>query len=583
MAVTGFDFSGWATKNDIKCADGRTINKDAFKQNHNTKVPLVWQHVHDRPDNVLGHALLENREEGVYAYCFLNETDSGKRAKLLVEHGDVNSMSIYANDLIEKGKMVHGGNIREVSLVLSRANPGAVIDNVVLQHGDEDPEPETGIIFHSGLNFSLAEAEEEIIEEKKDDKKKIVKHEDNTSDDGDTLADVIGSMTPKQREVMYAIVAKAANIDLADLQQGDNKGETFMKKNVFDKSGDDDKEIRHYLKPEQVKTIFADAAKLGSLKASFLAHAGEYGIDNIDYLFPDARSVTPTPTFIQRDMAWVSVWMNGTNHTPFSRIKSLSADITVETARALGYIKTHLKKEEFFALARRVTTPTTIYKKQKLDRDDIVDITDFDVVAWLKAEMRMMLDEEVARAGLIGDGRDVASEDKINETNIRPVYTDDEMYAFRVPVTAASTIIEQMEAIVRARKDYKGTKGNPTLFTTTDFLTDMLLVKDTLNRRLYNTVQDVAAALRVDKIVEVPLMEAQEYVDTTPTPDVTYDLLGIIVNPADYTYGADKGGAVSMFDDFDIDYNQYKYLIETRLSGALVNPKTAMIIEQAQA
>lgn len=353
-----------------------------------------------------------------------------------------------------------------------------------------------------------------------------------------------------------------------------------MKKNVFEK--EETTAAGPSLTHDQIRAIFADAQKTGSLRDSFLAHAVTYGIENIDYLFPDAKTLTNEPTFVQRDMGWVNVWMSRTRHSPFSRIKTMFADITLDTARALGYVKGNLKKEEFFALAKRVTTPTTIYKKQKLDRDDIVDITDLDVVAWMKREMRMMLDEEVARACLVGDGRDVASEDKINETNIRPVYKDDALYTIRVSLAANKTTLEIMDEIVRSRKNYKGT-GNPVMFTTTDFVTDMLLLKDTLDRRLYPTMNELMAALRVSDIVEVPVLEGVTRTDTTPDPDVVYDLKAILLNPADYVIGADKGGAVAMFDDFDIDYNQYKYLLETRLSGCLVRPKTAIVIEQAQA
>lgn len=597
MAVTRkFDFSGYATKANIVCSDGRTIKPDAFKKNDGTRVPLVWQHLHNSPDNILGHAVLENRKDGVYAYCTFNTTESGIQAKALVLHGDITAMSIYANQLVEKGRIVHEGAIREVSLVLSGANPGASIDNISIEHSDGSlGSSEDEAIIKTGLEF-------ELFDETKKEKKEVEHADDQPTKDGETIADVLATLDPKQKVAVAAVIeellAEAGNIQQSDLDETPDEGEKLMKTNVFEKSDDDKTTVRHTLTREQFRTIFSDANRLGSLKQSFLAHAEEfgydkdlsslqhetpppYGIGNIDYLFPDARTVTPTPTFVQRDMAWVSVWMNGTRHTPFSRIKSLFADITVETARALGYIKGNMKKEEFFELARRVTTPTTVYKKQKLDRDDVVDITDFDVVAWLRNEMRMMLDEEVARAGLIGDGRDVASEDKINETNIRPVYTDDDLYAFRVQVLSTATVIETMEAIIRGRKNYKGT-GNPVMFCTTDFLTDMLLVKDTLNRRLYNSVTDLQAALRVSSIVEVPVMEGQEYVDDVPNPDVTYSLLAILLNPADYTYGADKGGAVSLFDDFDIDFNQMKYLIETRLSGALINPKTAMIVEKAK-
>lgn len=597
MAVTGkYDFSGYATKANVVCSDGRTIKPDAFKKNDGTRVPLVWQHLHNSPDNILGHAVLENRKDGVYAYCTFNTTNAGIQAKALVLHGDITAMSIYANQLVEKSRIVHEGAIREVSLVLSGANSGAVIDNISIEHSDGNVGiSEDEAIIKTGLNF-------ELFDENKEENKEV-EHADQPTQDNETIADVLATLDDKQKIAVAAAIEELL-ANPPDMQQSDieeekpDEGEKLMKTNVFEKPDDDKTNVRHTLTREQFRTIFNDATRIGSLKQAFLAHADEfgydkdlsslkhetpppYGIGNIDYLFPDARAVTPTPTFVQRDMAWVTTWMNGTRHTPFSRIKSLFADITVETARALGYIKGNMKKEEFFELARRITTPTTVYKKQKLDRDDVIDITDFDVIAWIRAEMRMMIDEEVARAGLLGDGRDVASEDKISETNIRPVYTDDPLYAFRVQVASNATVIETMEAIIRGRKDYKGV-GNPVLFCTTDFLTDMLLVKDTLNRRLYNSVTDLQAALRVSSIVEVPVMENQEYVDEDANPDVTYDLLGILLNPSDYTYGADKGGAVAMFDDFDIDFNQMKYLIETRLSGALTNPKTAMIVEKAQ-
>src|SRR3972149_3064606 len=575
-----YDFSGYATRNDLVCADGRTILKDAFKQNDGQKVPLVWQHLHNDPMNVLGHAFLENRDDGVYAYCLINNTRTGLQAKELVQHGDIIALSIYANKLIEKGKVVHEGAIREVSLVLSGANPGALIDNLNIQHGDGSiVESEEEAIIFTGLPFKV-ETEDPPKEEK------VVEHAAKDSEE-ETVSDVLDTLDDKQKKVVYAIIAQAlgeTGDDGEDLQQSNSqKGETFMKKNVFDKQ-DEAAETKGQpvLTHSQIQEIFADAQRTGSLKESFLAHVVTYGIENIDYLFPDARSITPTPTFVQREQGWVNVFMSNSKHNPFSRIKSLFADITLDTARALGYVKGALKKEEFFALAKRVTTPTTVYKKQKLDRDDIVDITDMDVVAWLKAEMRVMLDEEIARACLIGDGRAVESADKINETNIRPIYKDDVLYTIRVDVPAADTVDEVMEAIIRARKDYKGT-GNPIMFTTSDFLTDMLLLKDTLLRRLYPTMADLLGALRVSSIVEVPVMEGVTRTDTVPDPDVVYNLLAVLVNPSDYTIGPDKGGNIAMFDDFDIDYNQYKYLMETRVSGALVNPKTAIVIEHRTA
>jgi phage head maturation protease len=568
-----WDFSGWATKANIKCSDGRTIAKDAFAHMDGKRVPLVWKHLQQEPSNILGYGILEARPEGVMVHGKFNGTDSGKTAMALVQHGDIDSLSIFANQLVERSKLVHSGQIIEVSLVVAGANPGAKITNVSFQHGDDTIESEDEAIISLGVSM----AHEEEVESEDEE---VVEH----ADGGQTLSEIIDSMTEEQKNVMYALIVQVASGDTAAQSDEDpnsiSQGDTFMKKNVFEKeeSATEPKSLTH----EQIRSIFADAQKTGSLKESFLAQAVTYGIENIDYLFPDAKTLTNEPTFVQRDMSWVNVWMSRTRHSPFSRIKTMFADITLDTARALGYIKGNLKKEEFFALAKRVTTPTTIYKKQKLDRDDIVDITDLDVVAWMKREMRMMLDEEVARACLVGDGRDVASEDKINEANIRPVFTDDALYTIRVSLAAAKTTLEIMDEIVRARKGYKGT-GNPVMFTTTDFLTDMLLLKDTLDRRLYPTMNELMAALRVSDIVEVEILENVTRTDTTPTPDVVYDLKAILLNPSDYVIGADKGGAVAMFDDFDIDYNQYKYLLETRLSGCLVKPKTAIVIEQAQA
>lgn len=572
-----WDFSGWATKANIKCSDGRTIAPNAFAHMDGTRVPLVWKHLQEEPSNVLGFGVLEARPEGMFVRGKFNGTESGRTAKELVQHGDVDSLSIFANRLIEKNKLVHSGQIIEVSLVLSGANPGAKITNVSFQHGDDVIDSEDEAIISLGIGITHEDEAEAETEE-------VVEHADD-EDGGETVADVVESMTEKQKEVLYALVSEAMGGDSAAQSDEDPKsishseGETFMKKNVFEK---EETSAGPSLTHDQIRAIFADAQKSGSLKESFLAHVVTYGIENIDYLFPDAKTLTNEPTFVQRDMGWVNVWMSRTRHSPFSRIKTMFADITLDTARALGYVKGNLKKEEFFALAKRVTTPTTIYKKQKLDRDDIVDITDLDVVAWMKREMRMMLDEEVARACLVGDGRDVASEDKINETNIRPVYKDDALYTIRVSVASTVTTLDLMDEIVKARKNYKGT-GNPVMFTTTDFLTDMLLLRDTLDRRLYPTMNELTAALRVSDIVEVPVLEGVTRTDTTPDPDVVYGLKAILLNPADYVIGADKGGAVAMFDDFDIDYNQYKYLLETRLSGCLVRPKTAIVIEQAQA
>lgn len=564
--MKNYDFSGYATRNDLKCSDGRTIRKDAFKDNDGQKVPLVWQHLHNEPINVLGHALLENREDGVYAYGVFNDTEAGKNAKLLVEHGDITALSIHANGLIQKGKDVLHGAIREVSLVLSGANPGALIDNLAIQHSDGSIDTdESEAIIYTGGELTMADNENK----------------------GKTVKEVFDSLTEEQKNVVYFMLGTALeevehSSDEDDDEEDDddedediehsNLGGKKMKRNVFDNDGSYEA-ARPTLSHDQLKAIITDAQKFGSLKESFLSHAVEYGIENIDFLFPDARTIADSPDFVARRMEWVSTVISGAKHSPFSRIKSMSADITLEDARAKGYIKGNEKKEEFFALSKRITTPTTIYKKQKLDRDDIIDITDLDVVAWLKAEMRVMLDEEIARAALIGDGRDPASEDKINELNIRPIAKDDNFYAHKVTVpsnTAGGTLVE---LILRARKNYKGA-GNPTFYTTEDTLTDLLLVKDKVGRRLYPTMAELTSTLRVASIIPVEVME--NYV--TETGD---HLVGIMVNMKDYIMGADKGGQVSMFDDFDIDYNQYKYLIETRLSGALVKPKSALVFWRA--
>lgn len=566
-----FDFSGWATRNNLKCSDGRTIIKDAFKQDDGQTVPLVWNHQHNDPLNVLGHALLENREEGVYAYCKFNETESGMNAKLLVEHGDVSALSIYANQLKQQGPNVLHGAIREVSLVLAGANPGAFIDSVV-SHGEESDEE--AIIF-TGEDISLYHADKT--------KKK--------PEDEETVADVFNTLNEKQKTVVYAMIGQALeenkepednNKEPEDNNEepednnnnnDDSKGgKKVMKHNVFDKEDTHEDVLSH----SDMEAIFADAKRYGSLKDSALAH----GIENIDYLFPDAQNVTNTPQFIQRDMGWVQKVMSSVHHTPFSRIKSIFADITEEDARAKGYIKGHLKKEEVFSMLKRATTPTTIYKKQKLDRDDVIDITDFDVVAWLKSEMRVMLDEEIARATLVGDGRLASSDDKINEQNIRPIWTDAELYTIKAPITVTANATADQKAkefirtAIKSRKNYKGS-GEPTLYTTEDVLTDCLLLEDTTGRVIYDSVDKLTTALRVKEIITVPVMENLSRVDGA----TTYGLMGIIVNLNDYNIGADKGGAVNMFDDFDIDYNAQKYLIETRCSGALIKPYSAIALE----
>ena len=572
-----FDFSGWATKANLKCSDGRTIMKDAFKHNDGQTVPLVWNHQHNDPNEVLGHALLENRDEGVYAYCTFNDTESGKTAKLLVQHGDVNALSIYANQLKQKMSNVLHGNIREVSLVLAGANPGASIDSIIM-HGEESDEE---AIIYTGEEITLAHSSDAKDSEGTTKEDNKMADDIKKTDGEETVADVFNTLSEKQKTVVYAMIGQALedagvtdddDEDYED-EMGHSEGDDYMKRNVFDNDEQQDDVLSH----AAMETIIGDAKRFGSLKESFLAHADEYGIEQIDYLFPEAKTLNNPPEFIKRDTGWVSTVMGAVHHTPFSRIKSVFANITEDEARAKGYIKGNLKKEEVFSLLKRTTTPTTIYKKQKLDRDDVIDITDFDVVAWLKSEMRVMLDEEIARAILIGDGRLSSSDDKINESNIRPVVSDSELYTIRqkVSVPANATDDDKAKAMiksaVKARKNYKGS-GNPTFYTTEDWLTNALLLEDTQGHRLYKNDADVAAAMRVSKIVTVPVMEGVKGPEGG-------DLIGVIVNLADYNVGADKGGAVNMFDDFDIDYNQQKYLIETRCSGALVKPYSAIELE----
>lgn len=586
------DFSGWATRNDLKCSDGRVIRRDAFKHDDGIKVPLVWNHQHNDPRNVLGHAWLENRPEGVYTYGFFNDSESGEIGKILVKHGDICALSIYANQLQQRGCDVLHGEIREVSLVHAGANPGAFIDSM-LKHGENSDDE---AIIYTGMPLYLSHSDADKQEDKADDgeKKETSEKKDDPekktdSDEEKTVADVINSMTEEQKNVMYAMIGRAmddqgeSDPESEDNNNDDSKGGTnTMKHNVFDK---DDRQKENVLvhsdgsevSSEEISTIFGDIKRYGSLKDSVLAH----GIDNVDYLFPDAQTLANAPEFIQRDTGWVKKVMSGVHHTPFSRIKSIFADITEDDARAKGYFKGKLKKEEVFGLLKRTTTPTTVYKKQKMDRDDVVDITDFDVVAWLKSEMRMMLDEELARAYLIGDGRLASSDDKINEQNIRPIFKDEELYTIQATVSVQSSATEDDKArefirtAIKARKNYKGS-GQPTLYTTEDILTDCLLLTDTTGRDLYTDVAQLAKKLRVKEIVTVPVMEGVNGKNGGA-------LMGIIVNLADYNVGADRGGAVNMFDDFDIDYNQQKYLIETRCSGALIKPYSAIALELSTA
>lgn len=572
-----YDFSGWATRNDLLCSDGRTIRKDAFKRCDGKTVPLVWNHNHSDPDNVLGHALLENRNEGVYAYCSFNNTENAKNIKEAVRHGDVRSLSIFANQLKQAGSDVIHGAIREVSLVLAGANPGAFIDSV-MAHGDG---VETGIILGYDENIMLYHSEDAAdTSDKKEES-------DKSEEKEETIADVFNTFSEKQKTVVYAMIAKAAEDagneedSKEDSKDDSEGGNDTMKHNVFEPEANEETNV---LSHDAMNAIIGDAKRYGSMKESFLQHADTYGIDQIDYLFPDAKNMTNQPIFIQRDMGWVNKVMGSVHHTPFSRIKSIFADITEDEARAKGYIKGKLKKEEVFSLLKRTTTPTTVYKKQKMDHDDVVDITDFDVIAWLKTEMRMMLNEELARAYLVGDGRLASSDDKINESSIRPVWTDEDLYTIKAVFTPATNATADDNAkqfirtIIKSRKNYKGS-GNPVLYTTEDMLTDCLLLTDNEGRDLYDSVEKLMKKLRVSEIVTVPVMEDL----TREVEGKTRHLLGILVNLSDYNVGADKGGAVNMFDDFDIDYNQQKYLIETRCSGALTKPFSAIAVEMEKA
>ena len=598
-----YDFHGWATRNDLKCSDGRVIRRDAFKGCDGKIVPLVWNHRHDDPSNVLGHALLKNQEDGVYAYCTFNESEAGKAAKLLVEHGDISALSIFANQLKQEGSNVLHGDIKEVSLVLAGANPGASICNVV-RHGEmveDEADIYTGedfILEHNSMD-GLTEEQLAALKGPKGPKGDIgpqgpkgdsLKEEDKMASNEETVRDVFETLTEKQKTVVYALIGQA----LEDANDNDEEdGGENMKHNVFD-NVDPETTMIH---ADDMQAILADARRTGSMReavenfaqdrgcdSNSLFHA-DYGIENVGYLFSDDHSVTNEPIFVSRNMDWVSKLMNNIRHTPFSRIKSLFANITEDDARAKGCIKGNLKKEELFTLLKRSTSPTTVYKKQKMDRDDVVDIVDLDVVAWIKKEMRIMLDEEIARAILVGDGRVSSSDDKIDPIHIRPIWTDDDFYTIKQTVSVASSDNEStiaknfIKQCIKARKNYKGS-GNPTLYTTEDMLTDMLLLEDTTGRVIYESAAKLATTLRVKEIVTVPVME-----NLTRTDDNSkvHTLLGIIVNPNDYTIGADKGGAVNMFDDFDIDYNQQKYLIETRCSGALTLPYSAIAVEKVSA
>lgn len=617
------DFSGYATKAGLKCSDGLTITPDAFKHMDKVKVPLVWQHGHSSPENVLGHAILEARPDGVYAYGYFNNTPQGRNTKALVEHGDVDKLSIYANKIVRKATQVFHGMIREVSLCISGANPGALIDWVRVQHSDDPTDIsvlDDEAVIYSGLTIEHANktygtktqtSTTELVDGNvisvrtstnetlntimEDNNVSSLSYSDIEHASDDTVRSIYDKMTAEQKGVLHFLVGEAVKRaggsvkqsdttqegDLAHGQEEEGQGE--VKHNVFENSGAGTgtaTKERHSISHSDMKGIVDSAVKSGSLKDAVEQYAIAHGITDIDVLFPDARTITDRPEFNKRRTEWVSAVLGGTRKTPFSRIKTVTADLTQDEARAKGYIKGTYKKEEWFGVTSRVTTPTTVYKKQKLDRDDIVDITDFDVVAWIKAEMRMMLEEELARAILIGDGRDPGDADKIKDpgaaaegAGIRAIANEHELFATTVYVNlddSNSNMLEVIEEVVRARTFYKGT-GTPTFYTTEAVIVEMLLLKDTQNRRLYNTVQELAAALRVDEVVAVEVMESQT------------DLVGIIVNLSDYNVGADKGGEISLFDDFDIDYNQYKYLIETRISGALTRIKSALVIRKTAA
>ena len=657
MPKKHYDFSGWATKNDIKCSDGRTIRHGAFSADNGKRVPLVWMHNHNDVQQVLGHADLEERDNGMYAYCSFNSTEHGQQAKECVKHGDVVALSIFANELKQHGGDVLHGAIKEVSLVLAGANKGAIIDSV-LAHGEivDDCAEIRFVGYGDILVHKMGEDDEEDDEEEKDveeedeeeqdeeeqddeeeDEKKPLKHADDEGDDGETVADVMATLNEKQKKAVAIIIhqmmsgkkddkaishADAQNADDSEKTEDgetvedvyntlnekqkkvvaflvgqaakkneDSKGGSEMKHNVFEGTA-----VQSTLTHDQFNEINKVAKQMGSMRAAFEQAEDEgyiqhddnppvpgvdYGITNIDYLFPDAKTINATPEFIKRDMDWVNKIMGATHHTPFSRVKSIFANITEDEARARGYIKGKLKKEEVFSLLKRTTEPQTVYKKQKLDKDDIDDITDISVVAWLKQEMQMMLREEIARAILIGDGRLASSDDKIRETNIRPVYNDADLYTVKVPVNVAANATEDdiaralIRAMIKSRKLYKGS-GNPTFFTTDDYLTDALLLENGINERLYKSEAEVATAMRVKEIVPVEVMEGQTIAITESGTTTNYPLIGVMINFSDYNIGTNGGAKTDFFDDFDIDYNQYKYLYETRMSGALIKPFSAV-------
>lgn len=569
------DFSGYATKAGLLCSDGRTILPEAFKHQDKITVPLVWQHGHTDPENVLGHVMLEARGDGMYAHAFFNGTPKAQHMKEAVAHKDIRMMSIWANNLVEKSKRVMHGVIREVSLVLSGANPGALIENVTIRHGDDVEIIDDEAIIYTGLEFQ---------------------HADGSDDDDDgeeSIQDIYDSMNDDQKTVLHYMVGEALaaakdadNVDEAEhsnttsdtaqhsntTQEGTTDMATKTAHNVFEKK-DTGEQNPHILSHDAIKSIMEDAKKPGNtLKSVLTDYCVQHGVENLDLLFPEAVALTAAPEWDKRRTEWVASVLGGANKTPFAKVKTWTANITYDEARAKGYIKGNLKKEEFFTISQRETGPQTVYKKQKLDRDDIIDITDFDIVAWIKGEMRLMLDEELGRAVLIGDGREVDDEDKIQEEKIRPIAKDNDYYVVDVPVNlgdASSTVLEVLDAIVMHRQYWKGS-GQPTMFTTENFIARLLLLRDGDGHKLYRSLDEVKTELRIDAIVPVEVLENEP------------DIIAILVNMRDYTIGANRGGQVAMFDDFDIDYNQYKYLIETRISGALTKPKAAMVVRQTE-
>lgn len=583
-----YDFSGWATKNNIKCSDGRTILKDAFKDNDGQKVPLVWNHQHNDPSEVLGHAILENRDEGVYAYCKFNDTESGQTAKSLVNNGDVDKLSIYANKLKTHMNNVMHGCIREVSLVLAGANPGAFIDTVMSHSDDAEENEEEGIIYTDEHIETIEHSEENIKKEegetKMEDENKNVENNSSEEKKEKTVGEVFDTLNDEQKEAVYAIVGQAVenamNESEDDSKNENDGGEENMKHNVFENENNEEV-LQH---SDILASAIEDAKRYGSLKESVIEHAALNNITDIGKLFPDATALNKEPLMIEKDQTWVGKIMNTVKHTPFSRVKVTFGRMTEPQARAKGYIKGNKKVNIQMAALNRVVTPTTVYIKNEIDRDDVIDITDFDVVAWQKREMRKELDKELALAMLLGDGRDVSDQNKINEQNIIPVIKDVDMFTIKYTITEGVDYQQTdnsysandsftkgiVRAALRSRKEYKGS-GTPTFFTTEDYLTDMLLIEDQNGRRIYESISALALALRVKEIVTIPEMEQEEYAD----------IVGVIVNMADYTAGADKGGSVNMFDDFDIDYNQMKYLMETRCSGALTVPYSAIVLKKA--